>query len=283
MPQSHVLSDVFGEAILFCCDYSVNQSTGGTRLYRMHDDLWIWSPSHDKIVTAWGAINVFANVMGVSTNPGKTGTNRIFRDQNALIDLSNSLPRGYIRWGFLYLDSSGQFRIDQKMVDRHILEFQRQLRGKTSIFGWIQAWNTYAGTFFTSNFGKPANCFGRQHVDMMMRTLERIQRSIFPSTSEGTTNSVVTHLKNTIADRFGITDIPDGYLFFTTSLGGLEHHNPFIGLLQLRDSLWETPSSVFSAFFEAEKDEYQVAKQNYEFQNSAINSSSKSILEHITP
>jgi len=46
-------------------------------------------------------------------------------------------------------------------TDKHIEELQLQLQDKKSIFSWIQAWNTYAGRFFTSNFGKPANCFGR--------------------------------------------------------------------------------------------------------------------------
>lgn len=102
------------------------------------------------------------------------------------------------------------------MVDKHIEELQLQLQDKKSIFSWIQAWNTYAGRFFIHNFGKPGNCFGREHVDSMLEWLERIQRRIFSDTS------VVEYLKNTIRERFGVSDIPDGYLYFPTSLGGLE-------------------------------------------------------------
>jgi hypothetical protein len=38
---------------------------------------------------------------------------------------------------------SGRFAIDQSLVDIHIEKLQRQLQDKaTSIFSWVQAWNT---------------------------------------------------------------------------------------------------------------------------------------------
>jgi hypothetical protein len=225
----------------------------------MHDDFWIWSKSHQTVVQAWEAINDFADTMGVSLNEGKTGTVRIMRDRAQPGVIDPKLPKGEIRWGFLQLDpASGQFVIDQAMVDKHIEELQLQLQDKKSIFSWIQAWNTYAGRFFTSNFGKPANCFGRQHVDSMLESLERIQRRIFSDTN------VVEYLKNTIHERFGVSDIPDGYLYFPISLGGLELHNPFIGLLQLRDSVYENPASALDDFMLTEADLYRSAKSDFE-------------------
>ncbi|TGO86290.1 hypothetical protein BPOR_0316g00080 [Botrytis porri] len=56
VPGAHALSAVCGEAILFCLDYAVNQSTDGVQLYRMHDDFWIWSPSHQSVVKGWNSI-----------------------------------------------------------------------------------------------------------------------------------------------------------------------------------------------------------------------------------
>ena len=225
----------------------------------MHDDFWIWSPSHQTVVKAWAAINDFADTMGVSLNEGKTGAVRIMGDKNKPGVLDPTLPDGEIRWGFLQLDPiSGRFVIDQTMVDKHIEELQLQLQDKKSIFSWIQAWNTYAGRFFTSNFGKPSNCFGREHVDSMLESLERIQRRIFSDTS------VVEYLKNTMYERFGVSDIPDGYLYFPTSLGGLELHNPFIGLVQLRDSVYENPATALDDFLTAEADAYRSAKFVFE-------------------
>jgi hypothetical protein len=257
-PGAHSLSLACGEAILFCLDYAVNQKAEGTQLYRMHDDFWVWNSSHQTVVKAWGAITEFSDVMGVTLNEKKTGTVRITKDKTAA-PIDKSLPEGEIRWGFLLLDPiTGRFTIDQGMVDAHIMELQQQLSDKKSIFSWIQAWNSYAGRFFTSNFGKPCNAFGRAHVDSMLSSLERVQRQIFSDTT------VVEYLKNTLQERFGIQDVPDGYLYFPSDLGGLELHNPFIGLVQLRDSVFENPEGIMDDFFEAEQDAYRQAKRRWD-------------------
>jgi hypothetical protein len=260
VPGSHTLSDVLGEVILFCMDFSVNQNTEGAQLHRMHDDFWIWSSNHRTCVKAWSAITKFADTMGVTLNEEKSGTVRIMQHKgDKEVSIDRSLPKGEIRWGFLYLNPrSGRFEIDQSMVDSHIDELQHQLGDKTkSVFSWVQAWNTYAATFFTTNFGKPANCFGQEHVDMMLATFERVQRNI----SDNGTGSVVEYLKATLQQRFNITDIPDGYIFFPTELGGLELQSPFVGLLQIRDGVPRDPSHDFS---EAESEAYRSAKIKFE-------------------
>ncbi|KAE9371742.1 hypothetical protein N431DRAFT_467904 [Stipitochalara longipes BDJ] len=273
VPGAHALSSVCGETILFCMDYAVNQATNGTNLYRMNDDFWVFDKNHDTVVKAWAAITKFSDTMGVSLNNGKTGTVRILREPSSPstgnpfrpsastskhsvpAPIDPSLPTGSIRWGFLIMDPlSGQFVIDQDQVSTHITSLQTQLSSKSSsIFSYIQAWNTYAGTFFSSNFGKPANCFGRQHVDEMLSTFTRIQEIIFPA------SNVVQHLKQEIEQRFGITDIPDGYLYFPTSLGGLDLQNPFIGLIQVRDDVFESPSAILSDFLDSEREAYRLA------------------------
>ena len=264
VPGSHVLSDVLGEVILFCLDFSVNQNTEGAQLHRMYDDFWIWSSDQQTCVKAWSAIRKFTATMGVSLDEGKCGTVRVVnqdRDQSTGVD--PSLPKGEIRWGFLYLNPlSGRFEIDQSLVESHIDELQHQLGDKTkSIFSWVQAWNTYAATFFTTNFGKPANCFGQEHVDNMLATLERVQRKIF---SDSSTSSVVEHLKFMLQQRFGVTNIPDGYIFFSTELGGLELRSPFIGLLQIHDAVPRQPSHLLDDFAEAEAGAYRSAKIKFE-------------------
>ncbi|OCK74265.1 hypothetical protein K432DRAFT_339211 [Lepidopterella palustris CBS 459.81] len=264
-PGSHALSDVFGEVVLFCLDFSINQNTDGALLYRMQDDFWFWSPDHAKCVKAWKTIIDFTNVMGVSLNKPRTGTVRIGRNNNVL-KIDKSLPQGQIRWGFLYLDShSGRFEIDQTMIDSHIEELRGQLQGKMkSIFTWIQAWNTYAATFFSTNFGKPANCFGRDHVDTMLATHERIHRTIFATIDDSGSSSVVEYLKKSLRQRFGVEDVPDGFLFFPVELGGLDLQSPFVGLLQIRDAVIENPSNLLDKFEEAEREAYRNAKLCFE-------------------
>jgi hypothetical protein len=264
VPASHSISEVLGEAVLFCMDFSINQATKGQLFYRMHDDFWFWSSNHQTCVVAWNIIEQFSKVMGVTINTGKAGSVRITRTSKAMEDgaqaaIHESLPQGKIRWGFLYLDSqSGHFVIDEKMVDKHINELQHQLADKDSIFAWIQAWNTYANTFFTTNFGKPAYCYGQAHIDMILSNLARIQRKIFGS------ESVVQSIKSRLHERFGVANIPDGYIFFPTELGGLEVMSPFVGMLQIRDSVPEDPEKLLDEFQESEADQYRIAKVRYE-------------------
>ena len=256
-PGSHALSDVFGEVILFGLDFAINQRTDGALLYRVHDDFWFWSPDQGKVVKAWNCATEFAKTMGVTLNNTKTGTVRITsKDSN----IDSRLPKGQIRWGFLYLDStSGRFEIDQSMVDSHVTELRSQLQSKSkSIFDWISAWNAYAATFFTSNFGKAANCFGREHVDMMLATHRRIQESIFQG------SSVTESLKGSIRDRFGVGDVPDGFLYFPIELGGLGLKSPFVSLLQIRNSVRKNPFDLLDEFEEGERDAYLLAKKAFE-------------------
>ncbi|KAF9883229.1 hypothetical protein FE257_003823 [Aspergillus nanangensis] len=268
-PGSHVLSEMFGETTLFCLDFMVNKECNGELLWRVHDDMWFWSRDQETCVTAWQAIQRFSETMGISVCMEKSGATHVTTqkpDQKST--LHPILPKGRIRWGMLYLNAdSGRFEIDQDMVDSHIEELQRQLDDKkSSVFGWIQAWNSYASTFFTYNFGMPANCFGQAHVDMMLQMHERIQRKIFSHSPGGgkCDSSVITYLRDTIRSRFGTNDIPDGYFFLPMDLGGLELSSPFINLVALRDAILANPDSLLDDFFEAERKAYTSLKGRYD-------------------
>ncbi|KAL4899859.1 hypothetical protein BDW74DRAFT_188880 [Aspergillus multicolor] len=267
-PGAHILSEVFGETALFCLDFLINKETNGESLWRVNDDLWFWSRGKETSIAAWNVIKKFNKTMGLSLSTEKSGSANITSDADSASTIE-SLPAGRIRWGMLYLNSlSGRFEIDQKMVDIHIAELKHQLKDKeASIFGWIQAWNSYASTFFTYNFGTPANCFGQAHVDMMLQTHERIQREIFSSDSTSPNakgdQSVVTYLRETIQSRFGNTSIPDGYFFLPIDLGGLELSSPFISLVGLRDAVTASPDSLMDDFFKKERDSYDGLRRRY--------------------
>ncbi|KAK6404112.1 hypothetical protein LTR95_018894, partial [Oleoguttula sp. CCFEE 5521] len=152
-----------------------------------------------------------------------------------------------------------------KMVDKHIDELKRQLKHSgSSVFSYVQVWNSYASTFFSSNFGESANCFGRQHVDDMLATHQRIQQEAFLDGGAGQHSNLIQHLQQIIAERFDTSNIPDGYFFFPSELGGLEIQSPFITLLQLRDTVVSDFPELFSDVFAAEKAAYLSAKKTFE-------------------
>jgi hypothetical protein len=259
-PISGPLSDFLGETVLFCLDCAFNQLTDGARMYRLHDDIWFWG-DEKTCVKGWKIMTEFSQLSGLSFNKSKTGSVKITGQFGTNSSTSASLPKGDVCWGFLKLDSaSGRFLIDQDNVDNHIEELRRQLEACKSVFDWIQAWNVYGARFFTNNFGKPANCFGLDHVDMMLETFSRIQSKLFASTG----GSVTSTLKKMISERFNVDDIPEGYLYFPMSMGGLDLKSPFVNLYLIRDTIMKKPDAAIDQFFTDEESSYRVAKSNFE-------------------
>ncbi|EEU38893.1 uncharacterized protein NECHADRAFT_55652 [Fusarium vanettenii 77-13-4] len=261
IPLSTPLADFFSESVLFCLDFDVNRRADGARLYRLHDDMWLWN-SAETCAEAWRVINEFTDLFGLELNEEKTGSTTIHpsgcRDQ---IDEAISLPSGDVAWGFLKLDTTaGRFVIDQTKVEEHIDELRIQLDGCKSTLDWIRAWNTYGCRFFTTNFGSFARCYSRAHVDTILSTFRHIQQALFPSLRGG----VGARLKEILADRFGITDVPDGFLYTPVALGGLGLHNPFATPYVYRDGMPEDAGAKMDKFLEEEKLDYDVAKRAFE-------------------
>ncbi|CAG8908035.1 unnamed protein product [Penicillium egyptiacum] len=265
LPMSHTLGDCFGESVLFCMDYAVNQATDGAFLYRLHDDFWFWG-AENTCVKAWQAMERFTQVMGLKFNAEKTGTVQMGLGDGPT---ESALPTGGIRWGFLVLDAQQErFIIDQAQVDQHIEELARQLLSCKSVFAWVQAWNSYFGRFFTNNFAKPAICFGRDHIDMAISTLSRIERTLFNKPSDNKTpsdqiNGVTDYLRTVIAGRFDIHDLPDGFFYYPIELGGLGLLNPFIRLLAMRENIKQTPRKLLRKASLRDEKEYEAAKEKF--------------------
>lgn len=259
-PISGPLSDMLGESVLFCLDFAFNQRTNGVFLWRLHDDIWFWGDK-STCETGWNVMTEFSELMGLDFAEDKTGSVQIAAYGTQSTSTSSVLPAGDVVWGFLKLDAkSGRFVINQRQVDKHIKELSLQLRSCKCVFDWIQAWNIYATRFFSTNFGRPANCFGRAHVDEILDTFEKIQKHLF--TNEG--DSVTSVIKKMLSDRFGIQDIPEGYIYFPSSLGGLEVQSPFVGPNLVRESLPSSPHIYMDEFFRKEALVYQHAKETFE-------------------
>ncbi|CAN6638507.1 hypothetical protein TRVA0_017S00584 [Trichomonascus vanleenenianus] len=269
VPMSHTLSTCFGEAVLFCMDYAVSRKTEGAYLYRLHDDFWFWG-REDTCMKAWEAMAEFADVMGLEFNEDKTGSVQMgpSGDSNA----NSVLPRNKITWGFLYLDpEEGRFVIDQNLVDNHIAELKHQLSSCKSVFSWITAWNSYFARFFSNNFGRPAMCFGRKHIDMAIETLHRIETTLFSGSGpsslviEGTKYSGATdYLRYVIHERFDASDLPEGFFYFPIELGGLELRNPYIPLLAMRESIKQSPEKCLEKAFINDEMNYYTYKETFE-------------------
>lgn len=262
VPMSHALSDMFGEAVFFHLDHAIFNATGGENLYRLHDDIWFWS-DEDACIEAWECLNKFAVDVGLELNLDKTGASRVTFDTTKPVEpFSPKLPQNPIKWGFLTLDStSGALRTDPAQINTHIAEFRRQLDATTSVFAWIQAYNSYI-QFIINNLCTPANCFGRAHIDMCLSTLAQVHRGLFPEHN----GNIVAAIKTMLAKRFpdAPLNIPDGFIYWPMLLGGLEVRNPFVSLQAMRYNVFEDPCKRIDAAFEEDDDNFRRAKEDFD-------------------
>lgn len=268
MPIGHIFQKLFGELIIFTMDLAVNQEAN-MLLYRLHDDLWLCGDPA-KCAKAWTTIKRCAQILGLQFNQSKTGSVYLADENHKDHRIQNALPTGKVIIGFLELDAkTGQWVIDHNQVDAHVKQLKKQLAGCTSIFSWIQTWNSCIGRFFDYTFGQPANCFGQRHVEMILETHQMIQQKLFESPASGQTkrNSVTEHLQKSIEEHFGIADVPDAFLYFPEELGGLGVRNPFLSLLVVRHQVLKDPESRMVAFLKNEPEAYNMAKKDFEALN----------------
>ncbi|KAK8110450.1 reverse transcriptase [Apiospora kogelbergensis] len=267
VPMAHATEKFIGELILFAMDIVVNKASG-LLLYRLHDDLFLAGRPSD-CTKAWKAMQEFAKVMGLEFNEHKTGSVYLVNEEKSRDPgIESILPKGPVEIGHLLLDpKSGEWIIDQKQVDIHITQLEKQLAACDSILTWVQTWNSCIGRFFSHTFGEPAFCFGTKHIDSILETYQRMQAFLF-SPSNGHNNggsgnaaepgNVVQYLKAKMEERFGITDIPNAFVFLPSQLGGLGVRNPIVSLQMFRRdlSLCESPHGQIKNWLAAEEQQF---------------------------
>ncbi len=161
----------------------------------------------------------FTDVMSLESDYGKTGSVHL-HDESAKNKVSHLLLKGDVLVGFLQLNpDSGNWIIDQQQVDAHVKQLRKMLASCSSIFSWIQTWNSCISHFFSQTFGQPESWFGRPHLDSILRTYQRIQQDLFGSENEVSTN-VADYLKSVIESRFKVNDVPDTFLFSQKNMEG---------------------------------------------------------------
>jgi hypothetical protein len=258
-PVGHALTTLFGEALMFVMDFAVNHRADGLFLYRIHDDLWLWDRDAARVVKGWKEMERFAAITGLRFNADKTGSATI--GASAL----EGLPVGDVRWGFLRLDpAAARFVVDDAVVDTHINELQRQIGAAASVFGVVNRFNFYVRFIARNLGGRPAHGFGAAHVDAMIGTLARVQRSLF----KGAAGGILDHLREMVAQRFGMTDLPLGWFFVPNTLGGLGLHNPLVELLALRQTIEADPAGRLKKVMDHEPDDLRRHQEKWDASTS---------------
>jgi len=237
--------------VLFFVDFAIFRKTG-IFVHRLHDDIWFWGePS--KVAEAWQVLGEIAKLFGLDFNWSKTGSVYFALNNAKSAKITSILPPGPVSVGFLDLDpSSGEWEINEQKSDAHLKQLRKQLNESSSVLSWVHTWNSCIGRFFGNTFGEPAYIFGPKHVKRILETYTRMQRELFES--DGKAENLANHIKTMLHERFDATYVPEAFLYFPESLGGLGIINPFIRLLLVNDDLTKSPDELFEEM-EVDEDE----------------------------
>lgn len=263
IPIAHASEKIIGELILFYMDLAVRRETG-VLLYRLHDDIWLFGEPQ-RCAQSWEVMQRFANITGLAFNKSKTGSVYLSKSIDPLI--ASRLPNKSVKIGFLMLDpSSGDWVVDHSQVEIHINQLKTQLDQCNSLLSWIRTWNSCIGRFFKNTFGEPAYCFGRPHIDAILTSYEKMHKAIFGTKTNNAHcgGTLTEYLRNEITSRFGVSDIPDAFLFLPEKLGGLGVRNPFVSIFPIRQHLQNSPQELVELFLKSELAEYDTAKRKFE-------------------
>jgi hypothetical protein len=200
---------------------------------------------------SWETILGFVKTLGLDINTKKTGSVYLAKEKDPAI--AKRFPNGPVCVGMLQLTDEGEWAIDQSQVSAHARQLQKQLGQCTSIISWIQTWNACMGKFFQNTFAKPANCFGQPHVNAILQTLADMQKSLFDAHN----GSVTAYLREQVATRFGVSNIPDSFFFLPEEFGGLGLQNPFTPFFAIKNELYKNPMKRMDDFKETERKIYK--------------------------
>jgi hypothetical protein len=160
-------------------------------------------------------------------------------------------------------------------VQTHVTQLRKQLASCDSILSWVQTWNSCIGRFFSHTFGEPSYSLGIKHLDSVLEAYKQMQNTLFgdsettPSSAasdRGKAGNVASYLRQKIRERFGVSDISNGFIFLPEQLGGLGVRNPFVPMLVLRDNLSDGGDTmeIIQKWRQEERDEYSQAKKSFE-------------------
>ena len=91
-----------------------------------------------------------------------------------------------------------------------------------------------------------------------------MQKFLFGTNGENHDATVADHLKGLISRNFGVTDVPDAFLWVAESLGGLNVQTPFVPLFLVREGLVKDADEVMRKFHEDERSQYEAAKKYFD-------------------
>lgn len=255
VPMNFTLSALFADLLLRLMERYIRKGAR-VRIIRQIDDICLLTPYSDDAIAGWQRIHEFCDACGLEVNDTKSGA----------VCLGGALPEGLPtdlpRWGMLELDASGEWRVHRPTLDAYRERSRKRVLDTLSLLSRVQLYN--ADTHYLINTLCLGANLGDTHRGEVYEAVREFHQSFF-APDQG----ILAGLRQTIRERFpldeGRDDIPDAWVYWPITAGGLGLKNPLLIAGQYaeayeklkkvavpteRDTDWETGSNDWSRFYE---------------------------------
>jgi hypothetical protein len=225
--MAHALSGLLAELLMRLLERHV-QRLQPVRIVRLVDDICLLTPDGAAARAAWGHLEAFCEVCGLRVNASKSGAVGI---GGALPD---GLPPGLPRWGKLELDEHGRWRVHAATFASHVAQSRERVAAAASVLSRVQHYN--ANVKYLLNALALGGKLGDSHRESVGRAVRTFHRDFF-----GESRGIVDHLCAAIRERFlsdavGPAAIPEGWVHWPITAGGLGLLSPLITIGQYAET-----------------------------------------------
>jgi hypothetical protein len=216
VPMGFTLSGALAELLLRFLDRHI-QRRARVRIIRLVDDICLLTPKAEEALAGWRAVEEFCDACGLQVNRAKSGA----------VCLGGTLPAGLPserpRWGMLELDEKGDWHVHSQTFQDHLSQTRERENAAASIFAKVQQYN--ANVRFLLNALALSVDLGEVHRHSTWQAIQTFHGSFF-----GPSQGIVAGLGEQIRARFqaDVSDIPDGWVYWPLTAGGLGLQNPLV-------------------------------------------------------
>jgi hypothetical protein len=224
VPMGFTLSGELAELVLRFLDRHI-QRRARVQIVRLVDDVCLLTPKAEEAVAGWQAVEEFCAACGLQVNRAKSGALCLGGTPPA------GLPRQRPRWGMLELDEQGNWHVHAETFQAHLAQTRERVEAAASIFAKVQQYN--ANARFLLNALALAVDLGEAHRQSTWEAIRTFHGSFF-----GPGRGIVAGLGDEIRARFQaeLSDIPDGWVYWPLTAGGLGLQNPLVKAGQYAES-----------------------------------------------
>ncbi|KXS15572.1 hypothetical protein M427DRAFT_155281 [Gonapodya prolifera JEL478] len=242
---AHALSRLASELVLFGLDVAVIKETkGNVQVTRVVDDIFLWHHQPIVLGAAYSATEKYLKRCGLAINKDKSGSVVIpggeFPPNTPVPAPSEHYPQGLVRWGFLRLESSGSWVVDDTLLSATITQLNGELAKSRSVLSAVNVFNSFT-RYLDKMVATPSTALGLGHVEGVLRAQGRLRGEA------GGAGGFLKYLEKRITEGFLKGDklgalleregIPEAWFFWPITAGGLAVSNPCVSLTAYRSRL----------------------------------------------